>query len=189
MRIRTQVSVLAAVAAMGCAPDSPVAIDQQMVLSRTVKMVPAKGQHTNERVPVVGDPCPDGAVATAAVGSGIGSHLGRYTLESLSCGVVTGLGTFAFVSSEITWTAANGDKISWGLDLTVPNVGVVDFGSLPLLPFTWMGEYDVVAGTGRFEGATGHMAQEVTGDLTLPRGEASWEGTISSPGSIKWANP
>jgi hypothetical protein len=80
------------------------------------------------------------------IGSGTGTHIGNHTSEWYVCSNQQGglEGTFYG-----TLTAANGDKIYF----SQPDPGVFtidEFGNVT-------GEFDITGGTGRFEGATGHI--------------------------------
>ena len=93
--------------------------------------------------------------------------------------VVLDLTTFSYVG-EATWAAANGDAVS------ITFAGQFVPTATPSL-FDNVETIEVVGGTGRFEGATGTCIaggqfDAITQSAPAP---APFEGTISSPGSLK----
>ena len=90
--------------------------------------------------------CYPAFIQTQFIGSGTGTHIGNHTSEWYVCSTPEGglAGTFYG-----TVTAANGDKIYYSQP--DPSVFTIDeFGNVT-------GEFDITGGTGRFEGATGHL--------------------------------
>ena len=88
------------------------------------------------------------------------------------------LTTFAYVG-EVTWAAANGDEVFItfaGQFVLTETPGVRENAET----------FEVVGGSGRFEGATGTgIAGGLLDALTLlPLTPAPFVGTISSPGSL-----
>ena len=102
------------------------------------------------------------------------SHLGRSTLTGDHC---TPTGT-EYGESVATLVAANGDEVRMDYHGECPPLSEVPIGDVLTCSF----EFDVVGGTGRFDGATG----EGSGTLSIvwlgevPRTEAwwTWTGTI-----------
>jgi hypothetical protein len=82
-------------------------------------------------------------------------------------------------SGEATWAAANGDAVFFtfaGQFVPTATPGILEN----------VETFEVVGGTGRFEGATGGGVAGGLLDVTLvPLTPAPFEGTISSPGSLK----
>ena len=103
-------------------------------------------------------------------GYGQASHIGAYTFENTACFTPTGLENF-----EGVMIAANGDKIYY---TSAENFVECTAGSIPsycpgeIAIFS----YDIIDGTGRFNGATGWLKfkgvfQPIDPDSGLPEGE------------------
>jgi len=134
------------------------------------KQVPFKGsiQAQETDVPSV----PPGSLFATGSGTGIGSHVGRF---SLSYDLTVTLATGTAVGSG-HWIAANGDTIDMtitGSSVPTPTPGVFSIREL----------YVVIGGTGRFEGAQGSFIVERSIDLATGVTSGSFHGSISSPGS------
>jgi hypothetical protein len=115
------------------------------------RMVPIKGtvvsllEGPDESAPG----CPEGTAWTwryNSEGAGQLSHLGRVTYEFSHCTNVPG---DAIEEGMMTVTAANGDE----LVMAYAGGGFVFATDGPYV--TWMIDWTIVEGTGRFEGATG----------------------------------
>jgi hypothetical protein len=111
-------------------------------------------------------------VTASIVSEGEATHVGRFTLTGqVMIHVITGDAVGVF-----TLTAANGDM----LFLTL-------VGHPPTDPTHGGGEFTIVGGTGRFQGATGSFTDLI--EWALPLGASPnlftevFAGTISSPGS------
>jgi hypothetical protein len=113
-------------------------------------------------------------VTFSVVGEGEASHVGRFTLNGqVAINVITEDATGVF-----TLTAANGDM----LFLTL-------VAGPPIDPTHSGGDFTIVGGTGRFQGATGSFTDQI--EFAFPLGASPnpftqvFAGTISSPGSNK----
>jgi hypothetical protein len=132
------------------------------------KQVPFKGRSSGV-VTAVGFDSVKGIAYTRVAGEGEATHLGHFTVTGdVAVDVATGIPTGTW-----TLTAANGDM----LFLKMTGSGID--------PTHGFGEFTVVGGTGRFEGATGSYEQIIT--FAVPLGTADiipytdvLEGTISS---------
>ena len=134
------------------------------------KQVPFKGsiQAQETDTPSV----PPGALLASGSGTGIGSHVGQFSLSydltvTLATGTAVGTGH---------WIAANGDTIDMtitGSSVPTTTPGVFSIREL----------YVVTGGTGRFEGAQGSFIVERSIDLATGVTSGSFHGSISSPGS------
>jgi hypothetical protein len=134
------------------------------------KQVPFKGsiqaQETDTVVP------PGTALIAAGNGTGIGSHVGQFSLTyNLTVNRTNGT-----AAGSGHWIAANGDTIDTtiaGSSEPTATPGVVSITEI----------YTITGGTGRFEGAQGSFIVERL--LTLATGvtSGSFHGTITSPGS------
>jgi hypothetical protein len=108
-------------------------------------------------------------------GEGQALHMGEsetFTNNEI-VNLMTGAGTATY-----TVIAANGDTVVFDstFDVLPTSTGV-----------TFEGTYEIVGGTGRFSGATGRGRLIGSAVFTGPDigvGEFSWEGTISSHGSL-----
>ena len=137
------------------------------------KQVPFKGGSSGVVTAVGFDPV-KGIAYTHVAGEGQATHLGHFTVTGdVAVHVATGIPTG-------TWTliAANGDMLF--LEMTGSGID----------PTHGFGEFTVVGGTGRFEGATGYY-ETIT--FAVPPGTADvipytdvLEGTISSVGSNRY---
>lgn len=85
-------------------------------------------------------------------GGGIASLIGQYTVLNIACIGPDGLEDplLGFI------TAANGDEIYTELFQTIPDDDKEDFATL---------DYDIIGGSGRFEGATGKLY--IYGEIVL----------------------
>ena len=120
----------------------------------------------------------DFPIATViGTGEGLGTHLGRLHAQSVAeeVNLETGAGVATY-----RYTAANGDEV------------LVDFvfSAIPTSPtvFAVSGTWQIIGGTGRFEGASGSGTYQGGVEFTGPNsalGHFGMLGTISSPGSLK----
>src|SRR5436190_1301734 len=108
-------------------------------------------------------------------GDGNGLHIGKsktFTTNQV-VNLVTGTATATY-----TVIAANGDTVVFQDEFNVvPTSNGV----------TFEGTYEIIGGTGRFSGATGHGVLTGSAVFTGPNtgvGEFTFEGFISSPGSL-----
>ena len=151
-----------------------VAVVAALGLSGSAKageQVPFKGQSSGVVTVVEFDPVA-GIAYTHVAGEGQASHLGHFTVAGdVALTVATGIpkGTW-------TLTAANGDML------------FLSMGGSGIDPTHGFGAFTVVAGTGRFQGATGYYEQIIT--FAAPPGSSAsvsytdvLEGAISSVGS------
>ena len=114
-------------------------------------------------------------VAVSGLGAGQALHLGAMTAQSISetVNLETGAGIAAY-----RFIAANGDEVFADFAFTAiptnPNV------------YSIQGVWQVVGGTGRFDGATGsgaYVGEVVFSTSVDALGRFELQGTISSPGS------
>jgi hypothetical protein len=167
-RIRTAGVLLALLAVVGLAPAAGA--------SGSGQAVPFKGIASGELQFLPAPDCPGWGLETTAIDvPGVGSHLGQMTMFSRHCtpvGDEIGPGTQTF-------TAANGDKIftTYTGSAPYPEPGT-DF-------VVGVTHNTVTGGTGRFEGATGHL--EVTGRIQFQGfDDMSWPGTWTWTGTIHY---
>lgn len=136
------------------------------------KQVPFKGsiqaQETDTVVP------PGTALIVAGNGTGIGSHVGQFSLTyNLTVNLMNGNAT-----GSGHWIAANGDTIDTTVAGSSEPTAAPDVFSITEI-------YTVTGGTGRFEGAQGIFIVERLVNLTTGETSGSFHGTITSPGSSK----
>lgn len=127
--------------------------------------------------PFVGDECPAsdvflGGLRTDSEASGVVTHLGRTTMTSQHC---TPAGA-AIEGGEMTLVAANGDMVYLEYTGTAPPPG-------PDGVIVVAVDFDIVGGTGRFDGATGGgqmTAYVVFAGFETPAWPATWvwEGAV-----------
>jgi hypothetical protein len=137
------------------------------------EQVPFKGRSSGV-VTVVGFDPVAGIAFTRVEGEGVATHLGRFTLTAVATVAVNLPGGPA--AGSWTLTAANGDQL------------FATFVAFGIDPTHGIGDFTIVGGTGRFQGATGSYTQFIT--FATPPGSTPSTaytdvlvGTISSPGS------
>ena len=117
------------------------------------KPVPFKADFFTARNYEVDEPCdnPDFPFFNWQVGEGKGTHLGKFSVTIGFCeNPETGQYDFGYG----VMTAANGDE----LYIQIPaegEVGQVYFIEDPYYEFEFQDPFDIIGGTGRFQGATG----------------------------------
>jgi len=128
------------------------------------------------------DVCPALGLQTESNATGTMRHMGATSMYAEHC-TPTGA---AISDGDMTLTAANGDKVYLaydGIQLDLPDFmgGTLAVGEL--IPIE--GDFEVVGGTGRFDGATGGgtwVANVVYEGLADP----AWAGTWSYAGTINY---
>jgi hypothetical protein len=124
-----------------------------------------------------GDPstCPAGAVwRYFQSGTGEFSHLGAVTVETTHCTWLDSATTGHAGPGTITLTAANGDTLVLAHQVTF-EFGMPTPGRIRnLIDLEW----EVVAGTGRFEGATGTGGGSGISDIDLATGASATTVTL-----------
>ena len=116
-------------------------------------------------------------VAVSGLGAGRALHLGTMTAQSITetVNLETGAGIAAY-----RFIAANGDEVLVNFAFT----------AIPTSPnvYSIQGVWQVVGGTGRFDGASGsgdYVGEVVFSGPVKALGQFALEGTIASPGSLK----
>jgi hypothetical protein len=116
-------------------------------------------------------------VPVTSTGNVLGTHLGKGTARTISETVNLATGEGVAVHE---FTAANGDVLRVSLQfLAVPTSATT---------FSIVGGFEIVGGTGRFEGATGeglYTGVVTFNSETTALGDFKLSGTISSVGSLK----
>lgn len=127
-----------------------------------------------QTVPVPTGSCGPGCIVLEIGGTGQATHMGRTEIAGPSQVNVPD----AQQTGTSTLTSANGDAI------VIVFAGTVIFeGPTPADPVTFQGAWNVVAGTGRFIGATG--SGTYSGTATGPLGELLLTGQLSRLGADK----
>lgn len=161
-------ALVALLAVVGLAPAATA--------SGSGQYVPFKGMVSGEAQFLPAPEClPWGLATTATDLPGVGSHFGRMTVSSRHCapaGDELGPGT-------MTFKAANGDELVTTYTGTAPFPG-------PGTQFIVVHTHNTVTGgTGRFEGATGHI--DVTATVEFQGlDDMSWPGTWVWTGMIRY---
>jgi hypothetical protein len=116
-------------------------------------------------------------VAVSGLGAGRALHLGTMTAQSITetVNLETGAGIAAY-----RFIAANGDEVLVNFAFT----------AIPTSPnvYSIQGVWQVVGGTGRFDGASGsgdYVGEVAFSGPVNALGQFELEGTIASPGSLK----
>lgn len=137
------------------------------------KLMPFSGS-LQAHEPFVFEGPPPGTLVVSGSGSGIATHLGRFTLTwAFRVNVADGTG-----AGTVTFIAANGDQLftsASGSSEPTDTPGV----------FRIVEIQTILGGTGRFANATGSFAVERLTDLNTGFTSGSFHGTITSPGASK----
>ena len=106
--------------------------------------------------------------ASTILGTGVGTHLGRFTATMHDCFTPAGPGVFVFQSGVFTLTAADGSEVhgTYSGQLTATPTTSHD------AVFDLHGTYTITGGTKRFQDATGSGVMEgkdniLTGEVTV----------------------
>jgi len=106
---------------------------------------------------------------TQFIGSGNGTHIGNSADEFYVCSNAQGGLSGPFYG---TLTAANGDEIYFSQSDMSVFIFIDEYGNVT-------GEFDITGGTGRFEGATGHIDTYGVDDFVNMIYDIYMEGTIT----------
>lgn len=122
--------------------------------------------------------CPSGFSGTLT-GSGTATHLGAVAINAPHCAMPTRGGSVAISRGEITFTAANGDT------LTADFMGTISPFPDDLETNTFVGNFVITGGTGRFANAEGNglLSGTLSGSLAPPR---FYSGSITADGRISY---
>ena len=191
MKVQTTLTLaagIAVLAACGETPTTPRLLDSSLVTSadRTVKMVPFTSTNSNAPVDNSAVVCPAGtAIKLRNLIAGTGNHLGQFTGEVIGCLAPTGV----YSSLSNNFVAANGDELWTEMDPSNP-ARIIVFTPVPGTLLVTVGGFNIVGGTGRFDGASGSLTFQSDALFGVPGSAVTTiMGEISSPGSIKWATP
>ncbi len=122
-----------------------------------------KEDHENKCVPFKGK-FTTSSTETGIVGTGTGSHIGRFTL------VAEDQVSFPNITGTVIITAANGDQIF------ATHTGMIDPQANNMLKVHL--DNTITGGTGRFAGATGSFSIDDLVDGSTGTGNATFDGTI-----------
>jgi hypothetical protein len=164
---RICVAVAVVVAVMGAAPLSTRATSQVPFHATTFESI------------ISATLCGTSSLCITVTGSGEATHLGTiqdstFITVDLTSNPAPGCNTQTL---DTTFTAANGDQ------LTLHGTGV-SCATGPTT-VTVMDSFVVSGGTGRFSGASGSITDTGTANLVTSTAVATFDGTISSPGSLR----
>jgi hypothetical protein len=127
-----------------------------------------------QTVPVPTGSCGPGCISFEISGTGQATHMGTIECAGPSQVIVP----FGQQTGTSTLTGANGDTI------VIAFAGTVNLeGPNPTDPVSFQGEWDVIAGTGRFDGANG--SGTYSGTAAGPSGDLLLIGHLSNPGGNK----
>jgi hypothetical protein len=121
--------------------------------------------------------CPSGFSGTLT-GSGTATHLGAVTISAPHCAMPTRGGSVAISRGVLTFTAANGDL------LTADFMGTISPLPGNLEANTFVGNFLITGGTGRFANAEGDglLSGTFSGNLTT----RFFTGAITAEGRIDY---
>ncbi|HMB94097.1 MAG TPA: hypothetical protein VKP65_24830 [Rhodothermales bacterium] len=116
-------------------------------------------------------------------GFGEATHLGRFTFYATFCvdatdvldGMLTAGESIPYFDGFGTLTAANGDEL-W-IELAGEILPVDD----PVFEYQFSDPFDVVGGTGRFDGASGSGVTNSFVDTDISRTQHEWSGVLTLP--------
>jgi hypothetical protein len=140
--------------------------------------VPFRANLTVQEQIVPDASCPSGFSGTLT-GSGTATHLGAVAINAPHCAMPTRGGSVAISRGEITFTAANGDT------LTADFMGTISPFPDDLETNTFVGNFVITGGTGRFANAEGNglLSGTLSGSLAPPR---FYSGSITAEGRISY---
>lgn len=164
MKTRVAALVLAFVPVVLSAPT--------LATSASDKQVPFKARFAFA-TSVAANPSPCAEIRIDVTGSGVATHLGRFTTVQHQC--TTAADPLSFTGGTYTFTAANGDTIFGTYAGQFVPIGATGLFSIDAT-------FTIDGGTGRFTGATG--GGEAGGTATAEGGTVILDGTISSVGSL-----
>jgi len=140
--------------------------------------VPFKVDYVGEYQPF-GDKC-DGQLNVIVNGDGTGTHVGRSTVHFDFCGLPQPDESFIYGprSHNASYiVAANGDTLFIsGAGTVVP--GRMDDHPEHVISY-WRDPFEIIGGTGRFEGATGGGTTDDYNSNLDPYSHHHWDGTIT----------
>jgi hypothetical protein len=114
--------------------------------------------------------------ATASIeADGVSTELGRSKYKALhALHLANEAGCWAYPHTEDTLTAANGDTLVLSMDgMACPTESPGAFDAV--------GKWDVLRGTGRFAGVTGHGTFDGHPNVITEHGSVTLEGWLSTP--------
>ena len=151
------VVLLPATSMLACADADPLVPEPSLAVqaskaggSQKLKALPFHGSTTGGMVGMVMPPnrCPAHLpLLFMYEGQGNATHLGRFTVQGSEC-VFQDPPNMSTGASQFTFTAANGDRLDVGYDLTT-----LTFPAPPSPWLLWSAPIYATGGTGRFEGA------------------------------------
>lgn len=117
-----------------------------------------------------------------STGEGNATHLGRFVFHSLTHADFTDLDNITVSggteTNPVTFTAANGDE----LYLTFSGTGQPNDDNT----YTVIRNFEIIGGTGRFEGADGSFSSTSTAAFTTTAESVSLAGTVYFTGTISY---
>jgi hypothetical protein len=131
--------------------------------------VPFKAQITaHDQISVDPISCPVAPhFASTILGTGVGTHLGRFTANMHDCFTPAGPGLFVFQNGVFTLTAADGSELHGTYSGQLVATPTTNQDAV----FELHGTYDITGGTKRFQNATGSGV--MTGKDNILTGEVA----------------
>ena len=174
-----KIANIAAIAALligiaACQKDDSSSASNSSQGENTLKNVVTRPfhDHSTGTIAIVyseGNGCYPEYAQTQFIGSGNGTHIGNSSDEFYVCSNAEGVLSGPFYG---TLTAANGDKIYFSQSDMSVFVFIDEYGNVS-------GEFDIIGGTGRFEGATGHVDTYGVDDFVNMTYDIYMDGTIT----------
>ena len=136
------------------------------------RSVPFKAQITAHELVVDNSPSCPAQHSSTILGTGVGTHVGRFTINMRDCFTLLPFPPFEFQNGAFTLTAADGSELhgTYEGDLLATD-------KFPILQL--QGTYQIIGGTKRFQNATGSGALSGTDNIFTGEVAVSLDGTIN----------
>jgi hypothetical protein len=113
--------------------------------------------------------------ASTILGTGVGTHLGRFTANMHDCFAPAGPGVFVFQNGVFTLTAADGSELRGTYSGQLVATPTSNQGAI----FELRGTFDITGGTKRFQNATGNGVLAGKDNILTGAVVATLTGTIN----------
>jgi hypothetical protein len=139
--------------------------------------VPFKAQITaHDQISIDSNSCPAlPYYASTILGTGVGTHLGRFTANMHDCFTPAGPGLFLFQNGVFTLTATDGSELRGTYSGQLVATPTTSQDGI----FALHGTYDITGGTKRFQNATGSGVMTGTDNILTAEVTVTLTGTIN----------
>jgi hypothetical protein len=156
---------------------SIVSLSLPSAASAASQPVPFKAQfaaHDQISVDPVSCPVPP-HYASTILGTGVGTHLGRFTVDLHDCFTPAGPGLFVFQNGVFTLTAADGSRLQGTYSGQLVATPTTNQDAI----FALHGTYQITGGTKRFQNATGSGTMAGTENILTAELAVTLTGSIN----------